>query len=251
MNFKLDNKYLEKVIEEMTPFFNDNGITENDGVFSNDKKSVIVKYDEARKMFTLSVADIEEGTVGEYTEVNAWLFDDSQNINDAVSVGMDFINSLRKELGIKRKRAEGIVELPSASKDGNYNISAFAKKILDVFPALKDEYKNHISAYGNFLYLNFFGEHLVPRLVRLFEEGTKKQIKKFYDVAILAYNKGDRDTVNAVVAVLAAAASNNPKVNTAIEEMLSENAHFLNSYKCFVPFFAKNKKLKNTLVREN
>ena len=251
MNFKLDNKYLEKVIEEMTQFFNDNNITENDGVFSNDKKSVVVKYDEGRKMFTLSVADIEDGAVGEYTEVNAWLFDESQNINDAVSVGMDFTNSLRKEFGIKRKRAEGVVELPSASKDGNYNISAFAKKILDVFPALKDEYKNHISAYGNFLYLNFFGEHLVPRLVRLFEEGTKKQIKKFYDVAILAYNKGDRDTVNAIVAVLAAASYNNEKVNAAVEEMLSENAHFLNSYKCFIPFLAKNKKLKNTLVKEN
>lgn len=249
MNFKLDIKYLEKVLEEMAPFFAENNIVENNGVYSNETKSIIVKYDEARTMFTLSVADVEEGTVGEYSEINAWLFDESQNMNDAVSVGIDFTNSLRKEFGIKRKRADVVVDLPTASKDGNYNISSFAKKVLDVFPALKDEYKNHIAVYGNFLYLNFFGEHLVPRLVRLFEEGTKKQIKKFYEVANIAYNKGDRDTVNAVVAVLAAAAYNNQKVDENIKEMLNENTHFLNSYRSFVPFFNKNKKLIKSLIK--
>lgn len=245
----MDIKYLEKVLEEMAPFFKENNIVENDGVFSNDAKSVAVKYDEQRKMFTLSVADIEEGNVGEYSEINAWLFDESQNLSDATSVGIDFVNSLRKEFGIKRKRADAIIELPTATKDGNYNISSFAKKILDVFPALKDEYKNHIAAYGNFLYLNFFGEHLVPRLVKLFQEGTKKQIKKFYEVANPAYNKGDRDTINAVVAVLAAAAYNNPEVDKNIKEMLSENKHFLNSYINFAPFFNKNKKLLKALIK--
>ncbi len=247
----MDNKYFDNVLNELKPFFEENGITEKDGIFLNDTKSIVIKYEDERQMYTLSVADIEEGNVGDYREINAWLFDDTQNARDASSVGMDFASSLRKEFGIKHKRTvNGIVELPTASKDGSYNISALAKKILDVFPALKDEYKNHISVYGNFLYLNFFGEHLVPRLVRLFEEGTKKQIKKFYDVAGTAYNKGDRDTVNAVVAILVAAAYNNEKVTAAIEEMLSVNPHFLNSFKTFIPFFSKNNKLKTALLGE-
>ncbi|MBE6787081.1 MAG: hypothetical protein E7537_01900, partial [Ruminococcaceae bacterium] len=81
----------------MNPFFEENNIKEKDGVYSNENKSVIVKYEDARKMFTLSVAEIEDGNVGEYKEINAWLFDESQNLNDAVSVGIDFTNSLRKE----------------------------------------------------------------------------------------------------------------------------------------------------------
>ena len=97
--------------------------------------------------------------------------------------------------------------------------------------------------------MNFFGEHLVPRLVRLFEEGTKKQIKKFYDVAEDVYLKGDRDTVNTLVAVLVAAAYKNEKVTSAIKEMLCDNKHFLSSFENFVPFFAKNKKLLNALVK--
>lgn len=247
----MDNRYFENVISEMQPFFQENGINENGEAYTNENKSIIVKYDDERQMYALLVADIEEGNVLEYREINSWLFDDSQNAKDAQSVGIDFVASLRKELGIKHKRlASNNIDLPTASKGDSYNISAFTKKMLDVFPALKDEYKNHIASYGNFLYLNFFGEHLVPRLVRLFTEGTKKQIKKFYDVVEDAYAKGDRDTVNLIVCLLTAASYQNDTVKSAITEMLNENKHFLNSYVMFIPFFAKNKKLKSALIKQ-
>ncbi len=246
----MDNRYFYNVIKEMQPFFDENNISENDGIYCNESKAISVKYDDSKQMYILSVADITEEDIGEFVEINSWLFDDSQNERDALSVGLDFANSLRKEFGIKRKRAvNSIIDLPTASKDGNIDISAFSKKILDVFPALKEEYKNHITVYGNFLYLNFFGEHLVPRLVRLFEEGTKKQINKFYVVLEDAYTKGDRDTVNVTVAILVAAAKNNEKANSSILEMLDQNKHFLNSYKTFIPFFEKNKKIKEALIK--
>lgn len=246
----MDNRYFENVIKELEPFFAENGITEKDGVFVSENKAISVNYNEQRQMYTLSVADITDGNIGEYKEINSWLFDDSQNAKDAASVGIDFANSLRKEFGIKHTRlANANVELPTAVKGDVMNISGFAKKMLDIFPALKDEYKNHIAVYGNFLYLNFFGEFLVPRLVRLFEEGTKKQIKKFYDVAEDAYVKGDKDTVNTLICVLAAAAYKNEKATNAIKEMLSGNAHFLNSFENFVPAFSKNKKLVSALIK--
>lgn len=246
----MDNRYFENVIKELEPFFAENGITEKDGVFVSENKAISVNYNEQRQMYTLSVADITDGNIGEYKEINSWLFDDSQNAKDAASVGIDFANSLRKEFGIKHTRlANANVELPTAVKGDVMNISGFAKKMLDIFPALKDEYKNHIAVYGNFLYLNFFGEFLVPRLVRLFEEGTKKQIKKFYDVAEDAYVKGDKDTVNTLICVLAAAAYKNEKVTNEIKEMLSQNSHFLNSFENFVPAFSKNKKLLSALIK--
>ena len=246
----MDNRYFENVIKELEPLFDENGITEKDGVFVSENKAISVNYNEQRQMYTLSVADITDGNIGEYKEINSWLFDDSQNAKDAASVGIDFANSLRKEFGIKHTRlANANVELPTAVRGDVMNISGFAKKMLDIFPALKDEYKNHIAVYGNFLYLNFFGEFLVPRLVRLFEEGTKKQIKKFYDVAEDAYVKGDKDTVNTLICVLAAAAYKNEKVTNEIKEMLSQNSHFLNSFENFVPAFSKNKKLLSALIK--
>ena len=102
----MDNRYFDKVIEEMQPFFEEHAFAlKEDGSYCNDTKSVRVAYDEARQMYTLSVADIEDGKTGDYSEINAWLFDDSQNAKDAVSVGIDFTGSLRKNMGIKIRRS--------------------------------------------------------------------------------------------------------------------------------------------------
>lgn len=237
----------------MQPFFDENGFTlKENGSYSNGTKACSVAYNEEKQMYVLSVADFDEeqNAFGEYRDINSWLFDDSQNAKDAMSVGIDFVVSLRKELGIKIKRtASNDVELPSASKSGSMTVTGFTKKMLDVFPVLKDEYKDHIALYGNFLYINFFGEHLVPLLKNLFTTGTKKQIKKLYDVYEDAYVKGDKDTVNIMVALLCAAAYNDENATAAIREMLAENSHFLSSFNNFIPAFASNKKLMSALLK--
>ncbi len=243
----MDNRFLPEVIKEMEPLLSEQGFKAGEnGEFSNDTKKVLVAYDEEKQMYRFSIADID----GDYKEVSAWLFDDSQNAKDAASVGIDFAATLRKELGITAKRVgNNNIELPSASKSGNMTVTGFAKKMLDVYPTMKEEYKEHIAVYGNFLYINFFGESLVPNLKNTFENGSKKQIKKLYDVFEDAYLKGDKDTVNILVAVLCAAAYKNENITAAIREMLEVDKHFLASFDNLLPIIHKNKKLANALIK--
>ena len=248
----MDNRYLNEVIKEIEPILLEKGFKAGEnGEFSNDAKKFLVNFDDEKQMYRLSVADIDEETFGEFKEINAWLFDDSQTAKDAESVGIDFAASIRKELGVTVKRSANTngIELPTASKSGNMTVTGFAKKMLDVYPSMKDEYKSHIAHYGNFLYINFFGESLVPNLKNTFENGSKKQIKKLYDVFEDAYLKGDKDTVNILVAVLCAAAYKNDNITAAIREMLDVDKHFLASFDNFLPVFSKNKKLFNSLIK--
>ena len=248
----MDNRYFDKVIEEMQPFLDEQSFKlSEDGSYKNDTRAVKVEYNESRQMYTLNVAEIADGEIGEFKEISAWLFDDSQTAKDAASVGMDFTASLRKNMGIKLKRtASGEeVELPTVSKIGSITVTGFAKKMLDFFPPLKDEYKDHIAQYGNFLYLNFFGEHLVPHIKNVLSSGNKKQIKKLYDILGDMYVKGDKDTVNTIVAVLCAAAYNDEKVQKTVEDMLAEDQHFLSSFKSFSAVMPKSKKLMAALVK--
>ena len=247
----MDNRYLENVIAEIKPFFEENGFSEFENGYKNEVKAVNVDYNDARQMFVLKVADIEDGNVGEYREVSSWLFDDSQNAKDAVSVGIDFTVSLRKELGIKHKRVANTndVELPSATKTGNITITGFTKKMLDIFPALKDEYKNHIATYGNFLYLNFYGEFLVKNFKKVFLTASTKQVKKFVDVLRDGFVKGDRDTSNIVIALLCAASYKDDEVASKIKGLLSEDKLFFAAYENFIPVFEKNTKLRSVLIK--
>lgn len=246
----MDNRYYDNVIAEMQPFLDENGFKAVEDCFINDNKKIAVVYDETKQTYSLLAASKDEDdNFGEMTSINTWLFDDSQNAKDATSVGIDFTASLRKEFGIKTVRKNVDVELPSANKDGAMTVTGFTKKMLDVFPVLKDDYKEHIATFGNFLYINFFGEKLVPQLKILFTTGTKKQIKKLYDVFEDAYVKGDKDTISIMVAVLSAASYNDEKCTESIELMLADNKHFLQSYKNFAAKLPASKKLFNALVK--
>ena len=248
----MDNRYLDKVIAEMQPFFDENGFKAVDEIYKNDKKAVAVEYNEERQMYILKTADIAEDGSFELVEASAWLFDDSQNAKDAEAVGIDFTATLKTELGIKHKRsvaAANAVDLPTVSKDGTYTITAFTKKMLDVFPVLKDEYKAHIAVYGNFLYLNFFGEKLVPQIKSVLLENNKKSVKKLFDVLQNAYLQGDRDTVNTIVAVVCAACANDETIKANAVAALGDNKHFIDSITQFMPIILSNKKLSAALLK--
>ncbi len=248
----MDNRYLENVIAEMQPFFDENGIKAVDGIYKNDKKAIAVEYSDERQMYVLKTGDIDEDGEFDLNEVSAWLFDDSQNAKDAEAVGIDFTNTLKTELGIKHTRSNSLlnaIDLPTASKDGAFTITSFTKKMLDVFPALKDDYKEHVAIYGNFLYLNFFGEKLVPQIKEVLIENNKKSVKKLFDVFETVYLHGDRDTVNTVVAVIAAACANDDTVKANAIAALGENKHFIDSLTQFIPVIASNKKLSAALLK--
>ncbi len=239
------------VIAEMQPLFDANGFKEVDGLYKNDKKVVEIKYDDARQMYVLNIGDIEEDGSYVLSEASAWLFDDSQNAKDAEAVGIDFSATIKDELGIKhqRSRAAALVDLPTASKDGTYNITAFTKKVLDVFPALKEDYKAHVTVYGNFLYLNFFGEKLVPQIKSILLENNKKSVKKLFDLLQNVYLHGDRDTVNTIVAVLAAACANDETIKANAIAALGDNKHFVDALTQFIPVITANKKLSTALLK--
>ncbi len=248
----MDNRYLENVIAEIQPFFNENGFKAIDGIYKNDKKAVAIEYNDERQMYILKTADIAEDGTFELSEASAWLFDDSQNAKDAEAVGIDFTSTLKEELGIKHTRSKtaiNAVDLPTVSKDGAYTITAFTKKVLDVFPALKDEYKEHVAVYGNFLYLNFFGEKLVPQIKAVLLENNKKSVKKLFDILQTGYLQGDRDTVNTIVAVVAAACANDETIKLNAVAALGDNKHFVDSLNQFIPVISSNKKLSAALLK--
>ena len=249
----MDNRYIENVIKEIKPLLDEQGFkAKEENIFENDATLIKVDYDEARQMFLLLSSEKEEGKEQEYKELSAWLFDDSQNAKDAEAVGIDFADTLRKELGIKVKSVARTaeIELPTANKVGGTDVMSLTKKMLDIFPPLKAEYKNHMATYGNFLYLEFYGEFVVKDLKKMFKDGTQNQISKLYKVLKEVYIKGDKESINLVVAILAAAAYEDNYITERIKDMFKEDKHFKDSFENFLPVLSKNKKLKALLIKE-
>ena len=246
----MDNRYYHKVIAEMQDLFTEqNFVSFEDGSFRNDKRAVKVEYNDERQSYVLLLAEVSGETVGEYAEAAAWLFDDTQTEKDAESVGIDFCETVRENIGAKVSRSvNSAIELPSVSKGDSYNVTALTKKMLDVYPALKDSYKSHVAHYENFLYLDFYGTYVVPQIKATLLENNKKNVKKLMDVLENAYVQGDKEAVNLMVVTLAAVCTDQ-KAKANLMEAFGDNKHFASAVENFIPALGKNSKLKKLLLK--
>lgn len=246
----LENRYYDVVIGEMAAFFEENGFTETEDYYKNATKALKVSYDEGKQLYNLLVADVEEEKVSEFSVISSYLFDDSQNKNDAVSVGIDFVDSARKALGVKAKtRAAVQAELPTAGSSAG--VGALVTKLLAIYPTLKDTYKEEVAAKGKHLYLDFCTRFVVPEVRATIEKGTKKGTKKLIDMFIDVFTTGDRASTNLTVAILAAAIGTDAERFKKAADHMEDCPALITSVNQQVAVLVKNKKFAKAMNFEN
>lgn len=245
----MDNRYYDKVIGEMKDFFEENNFRAEDKVFKNDHVSVKIEYDEKAQTYNLLVAEIEEEKIGEYSVASVYLFDDSQLERDAAAVGIDFVDTLKKKLGIKSKRktSSADIELPTTTKGSAVTINTLTSKLLAIYPNLKDTYKSEVEAKGKYLYLDFMMTYFAPQIRDTLENGAKKNIKKIIDMLTEMFIKGDSATSTAVVALLTSAIGKNEKRFLAAAEYMAECSSLISSVNNQISLLGKNKKFTEAL----
>ena len=248
----MDNRYLEFVVAEMQGIFDEKAFKQiEEGVFANNDKQIKIVYDEARQVYRLLAADITDGNTGEDRELSAYLFDDSQTKRDATSVGLDFADSLKKELGIKRSRVSGNaneIDLPTAKKNAQMTVESFTAKLLAVYPEFKEAYKTSVAKNGMYLYLEFFRETLTPRIASVLNGGSDKQVKKILDLLNGCYIDGDKETGTLIVAIITVACEQNAELLAKISEIQGKDSYLVPLIRNFLPELKKNKALREALI---
>lgn len=248
----LENRYYDVVIGEMSAFLEENGFVLSDDCYKNATKALKVEYDEAKQIYNLLLADVEDDKVSEYSVISAFLFDDSQNKNDAVSVGIDFVDSARKALGVKAKARTSVqAELPVANANGAATVGVLVTKLLAIYPALKETYKEEVAAKGKHLYLDFCTRFVVPEVRNTIEKGTKKNLKKLIDMFVDVFVSGDRAATTLVVAILAAAIGTDGERFARATEHMEDCQPLVTSVNLQVAELVKNKKFAKAMNFEN
>lgn len=239
----MDNRYYGKVVEEMNAFFEENGFKADDDIFVSDKAAVKIEYDESKQIYNLLVAEVSDNKIGEFEVASAYLFDDSQNERDAVSVGIDFVDTLRTKLGVKAVRKNfGTIDLPTAKKGDAVTITTLTTKILAIYPVLKEVYKQEISDKGKYLYLDFLTTYAVPEIRKTLETGNKKAAKKLIETLVEIFIHGDSDTSTVVVAILVSAIGKNEARFRAATEHMEKCSNLIASINNQISLLGKNKK---------
>ena len=248
----MENHSFEFVIEDMQAFLDEQGFKAlGEGVYATDTKQIKIEYSQDAQVYRLLAADVSEEGVGEYTELSAYLFDASQTKRDAASVGIDFVDTLRKNMGVKiaRRGASGQIDLPTNEKKGNVTIGGMTAKLLAIYPEFKDIYKQSVATHGKFLHIEFYRDNFIPRINRALTENNKKQLKKLFDMLADCYISGDKDTGTLVVATLTAACDGDSTLFDTAKATMGEGSYLIPLVTNFIPELNKNKKLREAIIK--
>lgn len=250
----MDEKCYKAVISEMQVLLDGQKFIAQDSIFVNDTKAVKVWYDETTKCFNLSVAPVVSGDIGEFAIISNWLFDENQTEKDASAVGVDFADTLRANLGLKKAVSRGTadVTLPVAEKGDEVNVLTLTQKLLAVFPEKKEKYKETVAKDGKYLYVEFLMKEFVPEIMSMLanESANKKQLKKLFDMLSEMYVEGDSVTADMIVAVICAAVYGNQGYRETAEKYYADNKHLKNCVNELSAELKKNKKLRKALQIE-
>lgn len=253
----MDNKFLNEILSALNEFLSSQGFVaegETVGCFYNDKKSIKIFYDERNQQFVLQCADIAEGgSKGEYRNLSNWLFDDSHGSRDTAIIAEDFNLCLSEEMGIIKPKVKksGDVALPSKAEVGaTPGIEAFTQKFLALFPQYKDEYRDHVAKYGEYLYLDFLKNTAAVKLRELATDksANKKQLVKYFDMLGEMYTDGDKTVSNVIVGVIIAGAfKDDIALFESCYEFMDECTYIKNAGKHILEIVRHNKKFAEAL----
>lgn len=254
-------QYIKEIVEFMSEIMNANGFSskkQDTGCFKGDLKAYKVAYNEEKKEFSFAVSPVDsEGVADTYTTLSTWYFDENDHgTNDTKCIAEDFLEIAAADAGFKLIRADGSaaeVALPEKAAEGTEpGIEAFAQKFLALFPQYKDNYKDSVAKYGDFLFVDFFKRYGVEKMLELMANETKnkKQLAKYWSMLGDMHYEGETIVGDVICSVILAGSFKGDVVafNAAAEKYLSDYPFLKASGAAAVKNYKSSKKLREALA---
>lgn len=249
----MDIKYTTEIVKELTPFLAENGFVLDGTSFKKDSRIFNVKYEDAKREFVLSAADVaEDGEAGVFSVLSTWFFDEADHgANDTKCIAADFTEVIAASVGVKLPTASiNAVEIAMPEKNAagtEPGIEAFTQKFLAMFPQYKDAYKEMLAKYGDFLYINFYKTYGVEKMKELLanEAANKKAIAKYFTMLGDMHYEGELILGDIICSViLAGTFGNDPAAFEDVAEKYLADYPFLKTAgRAAVKNYKSNKKL--------
>lgn len=184
-------------------------------LFTNEDTAYSVVYYKDKMHMVLRTCPLSEISAGDqWKTISTWMFDPNENNEkDINSIANDFSETLSQS-----KSAPKPYRKKKSGDDGNGDIVFFCKRLIVLFPELKEEIKAEQMTGKPFRCVNFAETKLVPRINDLLDKKNKADIKKLADILSAQYSYGDIDVRSVITIVILNSINNEEK-----EELLWEH----------------------------
>ncbi len=122
------------------------------------------------------------------------------------------------------KKAPATVSKTAAKNGANYDAYTLASRITSVYPELRDELKNNVQTYPEFLGEDFFVNHANKYIIESIRFNDQKTIKKLFKILSDIYENGSNDVQNLVVVTILGELNNEQAlIDRCLEEVTDED----------------------------
>lgn len=168
-------------------------------LFTGESNAYMIMYNATKKLVAMKVCGMnDDGPDNQWKNMNTWIFDpESDGPKEANSIGNDFADALT----IRKPRVGGKSKKKN-SDDGNADPKFFCKRLVNVFPELKEEIWEEEDGYNPFRGVTFTEKSVVPKVVELVKSGNNQQIDKLAAILNAQYSNGDMDTRSIITIVV-------------------------------------------------
>lgn len=202
----------------------------------------VIYYIDKMHMVMRSCTMTDEGPDNEWKTMATWIFNpETDTEKEAASIGNDFADAVSSPINIKRVKQ---TKKKKSSDDGNADPVFLAKRLVKLFPELKEEIKNEEDCYYPFRSVTFTKEFIVPKVNLLLQRGGKAEITKLMGILSAQYLNGDPDTRAIITIVILNSVDEQYK--DIITPLMSDE--LLKAYKSALKY--KGKKVKPEKVKK-
>ncbi len=202
------NSISAKVEEALTPQgFTKQKISGSDNemvsLFTSDSNAYsVVYYLDKQHMVIRHCAMTDDGPDNDWKVLATWMFDpETDTQKEADSIANDFVENCSSNTAIKRIKTTK-KKKKKGDDEGNADPLFLSKRLVAIFPELKDEIKNEEDCYYPFRGVTFTRASIVPKAVELVNKGNKKDIEKLCTLLSTQYGNGDADTRSIITIVI-------------------------------------------------
>ena len=226
--YKIIEKYLADTNKELG--FSKINREDDSLTFKGNKGLYRFTFDKEANILSIENADEDNGDETEFNSISKSLFELGRADERACrSVANEAIDEIKPIFAARKKTNVDDIKMPKGISRGkaksgliSYDVDSLANRFGVLYPEFKDDIKQNIVDYGDFLTETFFKEVGTPKVLDVIKNGTAADRKKLFKMLNEVYEDGTNEVQDIIGVSILGEMKNNPEMMAVANEYMSE-----------------------------
>ncbi|MBP9988013.1 MAG: hypothetical protein KBT46_00800, partial [Ruminococcus sp.] len=175
--------------------------------YSGKKGSALIDYFEGKISLLCASSEAENAVDDDYKKISTTLFDaENADDRDLKYVVNDFkdgiVDTFGKKGGNSKKLPQPVSKAAAKSGTVYFDLVTLGSRFVTVYPELKENYKENIDKYGEFLADDFFLNYGNEKFRATVKQNDPVQMKKVFNMLNNVYNDGTNQVQSVIVVTI-------------------------------------------------